>query len=591
MSRQSLFALTAVFGALAVLNPNYLEAHPAGPASMVIVTDAAQATAYQRLADFKTAIGVRTEVHRVSDIVAAYPDVDTPASIRSFLQHEFEFGPLEYVLLGGAETIIPFRLARTTFFGGRDLPTDLYYSDLDGIWNADGDSFFGEGYVDAANPGDNLDLFPDVFVGRLPTKNAVEADLVVDKILSYQTSPPASFVNTAIFGGNVLFPQNWLPGQTILYDAAAMAQNIVDNYLPLTVSVDRIYQNSVGYPGSTTSSVAALTAALEVGTHFNYYQSNGSLDVFKAGNETMDATDIESLTNGDRAGIFIARTGACAQPGPQNVAYSWVLNPNGGGVATFGSTGDQFPTTVNAFDEELFDLHLNHGEVRLGRLSALAKNPFVPLANTDSVERWTIMVLHLIGDPEMPVWTQDPESFYLVHDGVLLGGATSYTVSVLDGSSPLEGVRVALHQEGEAYAVGSTDAFGTVSLSFNPELGPFTVGAWKQDYLPVIEDAVAATTAGLPIPELGIVSLAAPNPFYGQTTISFRTAEASAIRVEIFDLQGRRVRGLLDCHGCQAESVVWDGRNDQGMPVPAGFYAYRITTPKSQESGKVVLLP
>ncbi|MEO6463324.1 MAG: hypothetical protein ABIP29_09635, partial [Candidatus Eisenbacteria bacterium] len=53
---------------------------------------------------------------------------------------------------------IPPRYGRTTFFGGAFIPSDLYYSDLDGNWNADGDSLFGEAYQEVSNPGDNVSL-------------------------------------------------------------------------------------------------------------------------------------------------------------------------------------------------------------------------------------------------------------------------------------------------------------------------------------------------------------------------------------------------------------------------------------------------
>ncbi|GAH98023.1 unnamed protein product, partial [marine sediment metagenome] len=56
--------------------------------------------------------------------------------------------------------------------------TDLYFSDLDGNWNFDGDEKFGE--VE-----DSLDLYPDVFVGRLPTNHNYEVCDYVDKINSY----------------------------------------------------------------------------------------------------------------------------------------------------------------------------------------------------------------------------------------------------------------------------------------------------------------------------------------------------------------------------------------------------------------------
>ena len=108
-----------------------------GPRKMVIVTPDDQVPAWQRLADFKTTIGVPTEVVTLSAIFAGYSGADVPATIRAYLQAAHAAGA-EFALLAGDAAQIPVRLARTLFFGGNELPTDLYYSDLDGTWDADG---------------------------------------------------------------------------------------------------------------------------------------------------------------------------------------------------------------------------------------------------------------------------------------------------------------------------------------------------------------------------------------------------------------------------------------------------------------------
>lgn len=60
------------------------------------------------------------------------------------------------------------------------------------------------------------------------------------------------------------------------------------------------------------------------------------------------------------------------------------------------------------------------------------------------------------------------------------------------------------------------------------------------------------------------------------------------VRVEIFDVQGRRVRVLADRFAeAGTMSLRWDGRDDRGVSVPTGIYFSRVTAPGVQEVLKV----
>ena len=66
---------------------------------------------------------------------------------------------------------------------------------------------------------------------------------------------------------------------------------------------------------------------------------------------------------------------------------------------------------------------------------------------------------------------------------------------------------------------------------------------------------------------------ASPVPSRGVTRLAFTLAQASAVRLDVLDLSGRRVRHVFE--GSLApgpHSVVWDGLDDAGRPLPAGVY-------------------
>ncbi len=84
-----------------------------------------------------------------------------------------------------------------------------------------------------------------------------------------------------------------------------------------------------------------------------------------------------------------------------------------------------------------------------------------------------------------------------------------------------------------------------------------------------------------------------PNPFGAATRIAFRLeADARAVDVEVFDVAGALVRTLLRGAPLPAGPCVatWDGRSDQGAPVAAGTYFYRVTVDGRSESKQMVVL-
>jgi hypothetical protein len=68
-----------------------------------------------------------------------------------------------------------------------------------------------------------------------------------------------------------------------------------------------------------------------------------------------------------------------------------------------------------------------------------------------------------------------------------------------------------------------------------------------------------------------------PNPATAGTALRFGLPRASAVRLEVFDLQGRRVTRLVDgARPAGWHDVRWDGTNERGAPVSAGLYLVRF---------------
>ena len=71
----------------------------------------------------------------------------------------------------------------------------------------------------------------------------------------------------------------------------------------------------------------------------------------------------------------------------------------------------------------------------------------------------------------------------------------------------------------------------------------------------------------------------APNPFSAEARLSFSLGAPQPVRVEVFDVLGRRLAVLADGpHAGGSHDLVWDGRA-HGALVGSGVYLVRLTTP------------
>ncbi len=77
-----------------------------------------------------------------------------------------------------------------------------------------------------------------------------------------------------------------------------------------------------------------------------------------------------------------------------------------------------------------------------------------------------------------------------------------------------------------------------------------------------------------------------PNPVVGRTTIAYSLDEPGTVRLEVFDIQGRRVSALAEgTHAAGNHTVDFDAGG-----LPAGTYLYRLISPKGVQSRKMVVV-
>jgi hypothetical protein len=159
---------------------------------LLIITPSQFESALQRLVDHKNQIGISTTMVTLDDIPSGV-GVDEQEDIKYFIKDAIETMGITYLILVGSgvegEELFPVRKAWLSSPPYEDnFPSDLYYADIYNAtsefsnWDYDGDGRHAEWTVDIPN----VDVFPDVYLGKLPADNVAEVNTVIDKIILYK---------------------------------------------------------------------------------------------------------------------------------------------------------------------------------------------------------------------------------------------------------------------------------------------------------------------------------------------------------------------------------------------------------------------
>lgn len=83
----------------------------------------------------------------------------------------------------------------------------------------------------------------------------------------------------------------------------------------------------------------------------------------------------------------------------------------------------------------------------------------------------------------------------------------------------------------------------------------------------------------------------APNPFRASTTLGFSLPGADRVQVGVYDVQGRRIRHLLDDRLPAGRSAVsWDGKDDEGRSVVSGVYFWQLKSTSGEATQRMLLM-
>ena len=390
------------------------------------------------LQQHKESHGIQTMVVGLNEIYGGtYFSVqgrDDAEKIKYFIKNAIEEWGIEYVMLVGSYYRLPMRNAvhiwedrhRLVTFA---IPTDLYYADIyryEGgtivfsTWDTNGNGVYGEVYEDGLGENDIIDVYPDVYVGRLACENERIVRNTVEKIIKYENQAYGEewFKRMILVGGDT-FP-GW----------GVVEGEFMNNFVADIMKGFSFYR--IQYSQGNLNAVE-IEKALEKGAGFLYYSGHG----FPYGWATYAIDDenetwvgryftpyIAALFNGYRLPVIFLDACLTAKldfnssdlredgvPMPINAtfpcfAWSFVRHPYGGAIATVGATRVAF----TGVDEE--GPHWGAGLLAasffeayqetdiLGEVFAGAQEAY---ANNAPGDTFTLQEFILLGDPTLKI--------------------------------------------------------------------------------------------------------------------------------------------------------------------------------------------
>ncbi|MBU0498395.1 MAG: hypothetical protein KKC68_00680 [Candidatus Thermoplasmatota archaeon] len=342
---------------------------------LLIITYDRFATYLQPLVEHKIQHNLSTHLVTLSEIYQStyFPVTgrDKQEQIKYFIKNAIEAWGITYVLLVGNYRKMPVRYTQLeTDTGGTyeelEFCSDLYYADIYDAtgnfssWDTDNDENYGEWpYPESQPMEDQVDLRPDVHLGRLACMFGFEVWVTVRKIIDYEENAHASnWFNTMVVIGGDTFDKKWEDGTD--YNEGEEATEKALEFMPEFTPV-RLYTtlDTISKANMTTSISDGCGFLYFVGhgnpsfwaTHYNgdyknWTQGFGNKDILKLSHKGMypilmvggchnsqfDVTPLNILLKGEEAFYYSIHVIEC---------WSWmfVKRFNGGTIASIGSSG------------------------------------------------------------------------------------------------------------------------------------------------------------------------------------------------------------------------------------------------------------
>ncbi|OYT27112.1 MAG: hypothetical protein B6U97_02370 [Candidatus Altiarchaeales archaeon ex4484_96] len=365
---------------------------------------------FQDLVSWKRSKGLNASIVLVEDIVSD-PDYDcdgvwgdgcgngtqfndTQAHIRNFIKDAHANWGVTYVLLGGDVSIIPHRGFRCAAGGENfSIPADLYYAALDGSWNDDNDTDWGEL--------EEWDLWAEVYVGRAPVESEDELSNFVHKIIHYENlSSSESYLQKALMVGEDLAPQipnTWGKDYKNEIINGSSNNSYITAGFPGDYTVDTLYDKDGVW--AKADLISKINNNLHIINHMGHCAIASAMKMGASDALNLDNNEyFLGYTQGCDAGYFV--NDDCILESfvkAENGSFAFIGNSRYGWAAQESTDGPS-----QRFDREFFDALYGENITHIGEALQDSKEDCNGRIKNEYY-RWVYYELNLLGDPETEI--------------------------------------------------------------------------------------------------------------------------------------------------------------------------------------------
>jgi hypothetical protein len=380
--------------------PNFFDSY-----NLMILTTDSLKTSFEPLKDAHEAKGQSTVIKTLTDVGSSNTE-----DIRDYIKDAYLNWGVNYVLLGGDADVVT---ARILWVEGMDentthyetyMPSDLYYSCLDGPYNYDGDNKWGE--PEDGEGGGEVDLYADVHVGRACVDDASDVNNFVTKTVAYiNKDPEDEYLQRICLAGEYMGD----------YGIATWGGNYLDQFKD--TCTDDGY-TTIGIPTNEYDIIELydrdwdyndwpkqeIMDVIDNGVHMIHHLGHSSYEYAMK----MYYEDCYGLSNTDFC--FIYSQGCMAGGFDYNYAdciaehstvktdtgaFAVIMNARYGWFWSYSTDGDS-----QRFHREYLDAVYGEGIPEIGRANSDSKEDNLPIIGRSCI-RWVYYEANLFGDPSL----------------------------------------------------------------------------------------------------------------------------------------------------------------------------------------------
>jgi len=407
----------------------------------------------QSLIEHKEKQNTKTLLTTVEEIYEKSQGRDEAEKIKYYIKSSIEdFGIKSVLLVGGkdgqsSKWTVPARYSHVIIRKGTQesiepaFLSDLYFADIYdskgnfSSWDSDDDGVFAE--YDGKGI-DEMDLYPDVQLGRLPCRNKIQVKTIVDKIITYETNEKGDwFDNMILVSGDHWADKNNVVEGVLIMDKA---KDIMSDFTPVEIyatqeskmlvkDINKAINNGAGfayfcghggaaawgihYPPDATGWAPSLAKWLPSSLILTSFYRNYNMKALR-NKDKLPVTVVGGCFNGKFDVTLFANKATCC--------WAWQLTrqKNGGSIATIANTGlgthamdDSDYNNVNDYLEvydgwlelKFFKLYSDDNVNILGQLhqEAITNYLHVFLGNNDEMDTKMVQQWQLFGDPSLVI--------------------------------------------------------------------------------------------------------------------------------------------------------------------------------------------